>query len=48
MEAEMKQANPDPAKFWKNVGVIGKQGCKMCCLTHRAYSMLQEYWEQEE
>ncbi len=38
---------PNPGEFWKNVGVIGSQGCKKCHLTHRAYAIIQEVWEGE-
>lgn len=38
---------PNPGEFWKNVGVIGSQGCKKCHLTHRAYAIIQEIWEGE-
>lgn len=48
MKTELASAKPDIGNFWKNVGVVGKQGCKMCHLTHRAYSKIQETWEEKE
>lgn len=48
MRAELAAPKPDPAKFWKSVGDIGKQSCKMCHLTHRSYAIIQEVWDEEE
>jgi cytochrome c556 len=47
LKAEISKSQPDPGKFWKNIGVIGKQGCKKCHLTHRAYSIIQGQWEEK-
>ncbi len=38
---------PNPGEFWKNIGTIGKQGCKKCHLTHRTYAIIQGVWETE-
>lgn len=45
MRAELMKEQPNPGVFWKNVGIIGKEGCKKCHLTHRGWAMIQEYWE---
>lgn len=45
LSAEVMKEKPNPGEFWKNVGIIGKEGCKKCHLTHRAWAMIQEYWE---
>ena len=39
---------PNPGKFWKNIGLLGKTGCKHCHLVHRTNSFIQEMWEQPE
>jgi cytochrome c556 len=44
---ELNAAKPNPGQFWKNIGLLGKTGCKHCHLTHRTYSFIQETWEQE-
>lgn len=46
MRDTLLQDKPNPGEFWKNVGIIGKEGCKKCHLTHRAWAMIQEYWEE--
>jgi hypothetical protein len=48
MKKELASPKPNIGNFWKNVGVVGKQGCKMCHLTHRAYSKIQEIWATEK
>jgi hypothetical protein len=48
MKKELTSAKPNIGNFWKNVGIVGKQGCKMCHLTHRAYSIIQGVWEQKK
>jgi cytochrome c556 len=48
LKKELAQAKPNPGNFWKNVGTIGKLGCKKCHLTHRAYAIIQEVWEGDE
>ncbi|MCA9483057.1 MAG: hypothetical protein KC553_04935 [Nitrospina sp.] len=47
MRKELDADKPDPGAFWKNVGTLGKDGCKKCHLTHRAYAIIQEVWEEE-
>lgn len=47
MQKELNADKPNPGAFWKNVGIVGKQGCKKCHLTHRAYAIIQEVWEEE-
>jgi cytochrome c556 len=44
---ELTSAKPNPGNFWKNIGTIGKLGCKQCHLTHRSYAIIQETWEAE-
>jgi cytochrome c556 len=48
MTKELANEKPNPGIVWKNVGIIGKLGCKKCHLTHRAYSIFQEVWEKPE
>ena len=45
LSKELNSEKPNPGKFWKNVGLLGKTGCKHCHLTHRTYSFIQETWE---
>ncbi len=47
MRKELDADKPDPGTFWKNVGILGKQGCKKCHLTHRSYAIIQEMWEEK-
>ncbi|MBI4384499.1 MAG: cytochrome c [Nitrospinae bacterium] len=48
MEAELNSPKPNPGNFWKHVGTLGYEGCKKCHLTHRAYAIVQEIWEEKE
>ncbi|PIQ97079.1 MAG: hypothetical protein COV67_06180 [Nitrospinae bacterium CG11_big_fil_rev_8_21_14_0_20_56_8] len=48
MKAELMAEKPNPGKYFKNVGIVGQQGCKMCHLTHRSYAIIQEIWEEKE
>lgn len=48
LKAELKKEKPEPGTVWKNVGIIGKRGCKQCHLTHRSYSIIQETWAAEK
>ncbi len=48
LQAELIKDKPNPGVFWKNVGIIGKQACKRCHLTHRSYAIIQEVWEEHE
>jgi len=43
---ELNKDKPNPGKFWKNIGLLGKTGCKHCHLVHRTNSFIQETWEQ--
>lgn len=45
---ELNSDKPNPGKFWKNVGLLGKTGCKHCHLVHRTNAFIQEMWEQPE
>ena len=47
MKTELTKKEPNPGVFWKSVGTVGKQSCKNCHLTHRAYAIIQEVWEEE-
>ena len=47
LKAEISKGEPNPAMFWKNIGALGKMGCKNCHLTHRAYSIIKERWEEK-
>jgi hypothetical protein len=44
---ELNADKPNPGQFWKNIGLLGKTGCKHCHLTHRTASFIQETWEKE-
>lgn len=48
LKTELAADKPNAGNFWKNVGIIGKQACKMCHLTHRPYAIIQGVWEEEE
>ncbi len=45
LSEELAKDKPNPGAVWKNVGIVGSQGCKKCHLTHRAYAVFQEIWE---
>ncbi len=45
---ELNAEKPNPGNFWKNVGLLGKTGCKNCHLVHRPYSFIKEAWEAED
>lgn len=47
MKTELASAKPNIENFWKNVGVIGKEGCKMCHLIHRPFAKIQKIWEEK-
>jgi hypothetical protein len=47
LSKELNADKPNPKKFWKNISLLGKTGCKHCHLTHRTYSFIQEMWEQK-
>ena len=44
LKTELAAEKPNPGNFWKNVGALGKLGCKNCHLTHRAYAIIQKTW----
>ena len=46
LSQELNSEKPNPKKFWKNVGLLGKTGCKHCHLVHRTNSFIQEMWEK--
>jgi len=48
LSQELNADKPSPGKFWKNIGLLGKTGCKHCHLVHRTNSFIQEMWEQTE
>ncbi|MBM15323.1 MAG: hypothetical protein CMH75_04440 [Nitrospina sp.] len=48
LSQELNSDKPNPGKFWKNIGMLGKTGCKHCHLVHRTNSFIQEMWEQPE
>ncbi len=48
IQTELVKSKPNPGVFWKNIGIIGKQSCKRCHLTHRSYAIIQEVWEGHE
>lgn len=48
MRRELDRDKPDPGAFWKNVGLLGREGCKKCHLTHRAFAIIQEVWEEKD
>ena len=43
---QQRSEKPNPGKFWKNIGLIGKKGCKHCHLVHRTNSIIKEMWEK--
>ena len=46
LSQELNSEKPNPEKFWKNIGLLGKTGCKHCHLVHRTNSFIQKVWEQ--
>jgi hypothetical protein len=46
LSEELNSEKPNPGKFWKNIGLLGKTGCKHCHLVHRTNSFIQEMWEK--
>lgn len=44
---ELNAEKPNAGQFWKNIGLLGKTGCKQCHLTHRTYSFIQEAWKEK-
>lgn len=44
---ELGKDKPDPGTVWKNVGIVGKEGCKHCHLVHRPASFIKERWEEK-
>lgn len=48
LETELNSPKPNPANFWKNVGIVDTEGCKKCHLTHRSYVIIQDMWEKKQ
>jgi cytochrome c556 len=48
MKTELEKEKPNPAEFWKHVGLLGETGCTQCHLTHRAFTIIQDYWEKKD
>ena len=46
LSQELNAKKPNPGKFWKNIGLLGKTGCKHCHLVHRTSSFIQETWKK--
>ncbi len=46
LSQELNSEKPNPGQFWKNIGLLGKTGCKHCHLVHRTNSFIQEMWEK--
>ena len=46
LNQELNADKPNPGKLWKNIGLLGKTGCKHCHLVHRTNSFIQEMWEK--
>jgi hypothetical protein len=44
---ELNAESPNLEKFWKDIRLLGRVGCKQCHLTHRTYSFIQEVWNQK-
>jgi len=44
LSKELSHEKPNSEKFWKNIGLIGKKGCKHCHLVHRTNSMIKKIW----
>ena len=47
METELSSAKPHAANFWKSVETVGTEGCRKCHLTHRAYMIVRDAWEEK-
>ena len=46
LNKELSSKKPNTRKFWKNIDLIGKKGCKHCHLVHRTNSLIKEMWQQ--
>ncbi|MEC7785646.1 MAG: hypothetical protein VX579_01755 [Nitrospinota bacterium] len=46
LNKELSSEKPSPGKFWKNISLLGKKGCKHCHLVHRTNSLIKAVWEQ--
>jgi hypothetical protein len=46
LNKELSSEKPNPGKFWKNISLLGKKGCKHCHLVHRTNSFIQAMWKQ--
>jgi len=43
---ELSFEKPNSKNFWKNIGLIGKKGCKHCHLVHRTNSLIKKMWKK--
>ena len=46
LSKELSHEKPNSEKFWKNIGLIGKKGCKHCHLVHRTNSLIKKMWKK--
>ena len=46
LSKELSHEKPNSEKFWKNIGLISKKGCKHCHLVHRTNSLIKKMWEK--
>lgn len=46
LNKELSSEKPNTRKFWKNIDLLGKKGCKHCHLVHRTNSLIKEMWQQ--
>ena len=46
LSKELSFEKPNSKNFWKNIGLIGKKGCKHCHLVHRTNSLIKKMWEK--
>ena len=44
LSKELSHEKPNSEKFWKNIGLISKKGCKHCHLVHRTNSLIKKMW----
>jgi S-adenosylmethionine hydrolase len=43
---ELNSKKPNQERFWKNIDLLGKTGCKHCHLVHRSNSFIKEMWKK--
>ena len=46
LSKELSYEKPNSGIFWKNIGLIGKKGCKHCHLVHRTNSLIKKMWKK--